>query len=404
MRNCKDCVIYVCCKQLRTRDCENCTIYLYCKTEPIIEKSSGMKFGCFIGGYPEQEQHFKDAQLDPSVNKWSQIFDFNDEAKTGENWSILSDADYADPWFPLAPVDPPFIPRSDGGACTATVQESGGMQSFSFNTSQAEAEAAVLAAEGAAPPVPPTDVPTESTPAAPELASPEVAQGRRVLMVATSAHSYGGMDTGMWLEELAQPYYMFLTAGWQVTIASPAGGPIPIDSGSMRGDFFTIPAKQFMLDPDAIHALTHSKKLENLAPNFSESFDVVFLVGGHGCCSDFVDNPALRSCLESMYNAEGKVISTVCHGAIALPQCSKSDGTPLINGLKCTAFSDSEETAVGLAEKVPFLIETKMKEQGALYERSADWNGHAVVDGCVITGQNPQSSGLVAQAILAACT
>lgn len=99
------------CKQLRTRDCTNCTFFLYCISEPIIEMSTGMKvaflshesarfmprslvctnqrtwqFGCFNGGYPEQAAHMERAGLDPRVNKWSMIFDFNDEAKTGVNW------------------------------------------------------------------------------------------------------------------------------------------------------------------------------------------------------------------------------------------------------------------------------------------------------------------------------
>mmetsp|Transcript_12092 Transcript_12092/g.15937 ORF Transcript_12092/g.15937 Transcript_12092/m.15937 type:complete len:505 (-) Transcript_12092:443-1957(-) len=413
LRDCKNCVVYVCCKQLRTRGCENCTIYLYCKTDPIIETSSGMKFGCFHGGYPEQEQHFRDANLDPEVNKWSKVFDFNDEGKTGEHWTILPDSEYGDPWFPLGSMEAPLVARTQGVCATAGDSE---MQSFSFNTSQAEAEAAVAATDKVAPPAPPpsdNNAPPPPAAAAAEVRSEEgegvsaastpadaTTEARSALIVVTSGATYSGMDTGIWVEELAHPYYMLLSAGWKVTIASPSGGPVPIDSGSMRGDFFTIFAQQFMQDPEAVGALTHSKLLADCEPSLVDDFDVVFLVGGHGCCADFVDNPVLKSCLEKMYAAEGKVVSSVCHGAIALAQCVKSDGTPLVQGLKCTAFSNSEETAVGLADKVPFLIESKFKELGSLYECGEDWHGHSVIDGCLVTGQNPQSSDLVTKAVL----
>ena len=83
MRECRDCEITLACKQLRTRDCMNCTFYLYAISEPIIEMSTNITFACFNGGYPEQAEHMKEAGLDPSCNKWSMVFDFNDEAKTG---------------------------------------------------------------------------------------------------------------------------------------------------------------------------------------------------------------------------------------------------------------------------------------------------------------------------------
>ena len=80
VRNCSDSVFYLACKQLRTRDCVNCTFYLYAQTEPIIETSTGMKFAPFKGGYAEQAAHMAAANLNPAINLWWGLFDFNDDA------------------------------------------------------------------------------------------------------------------------------------------------------------------------------------------------------------------------------------------------------------------------------------------------------------------------------------
>ena len=114
---------------------------------------------------------------------------------------------------------------------------------------------------------------------------------------------------------------------------------------------------------------------------------------------DFHDNATLKSAIETMYAAY-KVVSAVCHGPMALAQCNKPDGTPLVQGKVVTAFKDSEEAAVALQDKVPFLIEKRFKEQGAKYESADDWNSKCCVDGNLVTGQNPQSSEACAAAVI----
>jgi putative intracellular protease/amidase len=205
----------------------------------------------------------------------------------------------------------------------------------------------------------------------------------------------------LWLEELATPYYAFKEAGFEVVVASPAGGPIPIDKGCMAPMFFSEECKKFMHDGDAIGALCHSVKLDTIA--FPADVDAIYMPGGHGACVDFINNPTLKSAIETMYNA-GKIVSTVCHGPICLCDCTKSDGSPLVQGLTVTGFADSEEAAVGKTELVPYLIETRFKEQGANYEKADDWNSKVCVAGNLITGQNPQSSGDAAKAVIAALT
>ena len=140
VRDCSDCTFYLACKQLRTRDCHNCTFYLYAKTEPIIELSDGISFAPFLGGYPEQAQHMKSANLDPSYNLWWGVFDFNDEFKTLNHWKYLDEKERK-PWFPRGgsdqicacppPGDAAALPSQTGG----NFGSSGGMMSFGFNTS-----------------------------------------------------------------------------------------------------------------------------------------------------------------------------------------------------------------------------------------------------------------------------
>lgn len=105
IRDCTDCTFTVACKQLRTRDCSNCTIYLYCKTEPIIESSSGMKFGKFNGAYPGHDVCMKDANLDPKTNKWYAVYDFNDDLKMNHNWEYIREGEEDGLWCPLGSAE-----------------------------------------------------------------------------------------------------------------------------------------------------------------------------------------------------------------------------------------------------------------------------------------------------------
>lgn len=204
-----------------------------------------------------------------------------------------------------------------------------------------------------------------------------------------------GHKTGLWLEEAAVPYYLFREKKFQVVLASIKGGEIPIDQASLSGDFYVAAAKKFMEDEEAQGKLQKSVALADV--DFS-SVDAIYMAGGHGTCSDFVADLNLKKAVEQLY-ASGKIVAADCHGPIGLAQCVKPDGTSLVAGKKVTGFTDSEEKAVGLTDKVPFLIEAKFKEQGANFVAAADWNPNICVDGNLYTGQNPQSSDLLSEAV-----
>jgi putative intracellular protease/amidase len=172
-----------------------------------------------------------------------------------------------------------------------------------------------------------------------------------------------------------------------------------IDANSLREPFFTDPAKKFLYDADAMHMFNHTKKLESIV--LPGDYDALYMPGGHGCCTDCVNNPTVKGAIETMYNA-GKIVTSVCHGPVALAECNKADGTPLVQGLTVTGFADSEEEAVQHVDKVPFLIETRFKELGANYEKADDWHPKVCKDGNLITGQNPGSSDLAAKTVVEA--
>ena len=204
----------------------------------------------------------------------------------------------------------------------------------------------------------------------------------------------------MWFEELAAPYYVFKDKGYEVVVASIQGGDPPVDGGSLQGDFVKPEECQRALKDEAFQK--DKKATIPVADLKAVDFEGVYLSGGHGACWDFVGEPAkdLVTFLETMWS-QGKAVGAVCHGVVGLFD-AKSGGEPLVKGKKVTGFSDTEEAAVQLTEVVPFLVEGKFKELGAVYEKGGDWAANVVQDGKLFTGQNPGSSKKLAEAMLGA--
>lgn len=220
----------------------------------------------------------------------------------------------------------------------------------------------------------------------------------KILMVLTSHGQLGksGKPTGLWLDELAGPYYVFKSAKADVTLASPAGGQPPIDPRSEQPENQTEATRRFRGDADAMQALAHTQKLVDVNP---DSYDAVFYPGGHGPLWDLAADDDSRRLIETMY-AEGKPVAFVCHGPAALRDARGPYGLPLVRGKAVTGFSNSEEQAAGLADVVPFQVEDMLKETGGQYSKAADGQSHVVNSGNLITGQNPASSVDAARAVL----
>ena len=219
-----------------------------------------------------------------------------------------------------------------------------------------------------------------------------------ILMVLTSHDRLGdtGKKTGFWLEEFAAPYYAFLDAGANVTLASPAGGQPPLDPSSDTEDTQTKDTKRFKDDKEAQEHLANTKKLADMKV---EDFDSVFYPGGHGPLWDLaVDKNSIE--LIENFVKQDKPVAFVCHAPGALKNV-KVDGEYLVKGKTVTGFTNSEEDAVGLTDVGPFLVEDVLKANGGNYEKAADWESFVVEDGLLITGQNPASSEEAATRLVA---
>ena len=220
----------------------------------------------------------------------------------------------------------------------------------------------------------------------------------KLLIVLTSHDKLGetGKKTGFWLEEFTAPYYEFLDAGAQLTLASPKGGQPPLDPKSDEPDAQTETTERFRQDKEAQKALANTVRLADVN---AEDFDAIFYPGGHGPLWDLAEDAHSITLIQAFW-AAGKPVSAVCHAPGVLRNVLVEDGTPLVKDKRVTGFSNSEEDAVGLTDIVPFLVEDELKKHGGDYSKAADWRPYSITDGKLITGQNPASSRAVAQALL----
>ncbi|MGB1197398.1 MAG: type 1 glutamine amidotransferase domain-containing protein [Thalassotalea sp.] len=221
---------------------------------------------------------------------------------------------------------------------------------------------------------------------------------KKILMVLTSHQSLGdtGEKTGFWIEEFAAPYYAFIDAGVNVTLASPLGGQAPIDPKSELADFQTEATKRYDADTNAQKQVATTKPLSQV--NESE-FDAIFYPGGHGPLWDLTNNTDSIALIECFLKAN-KPVATVCHASAALLNVKQASGEFIVNTKAVTGFSNSEEAAVQLTDIVPFLLEDELIKRGGDYQKAEDWHAFAVQDGLIISGQNPASSALTAEKLL----
>jgi len=220
---------------------------------------------------------------------------------------------------------------------------------------------------------------------------------KKVLFVITSHNELGntGQKTGFWTEELAAPYYALSDKNVEITLASPKGGQPPIDPKSEDPSSQTDATRRMDNDEVLKEKLKNTHKLSEVK---SEEFDAVFYPGGHGPLWDLAEDKVSQDLIVDFYSND-KPVAFVCHAPGVL-KAVKIDGEYLVKGKNVTGFTNTEEEAVQLTEIVPFLVEDMLKQNGGSYSKVEDWAPYAVVDGRLITGQNPASSEKVAEELL----
>lgn len=216
-----------------------------------------------------------------------------------------------------------------------------------------------------------------------------------VLCVVTSHPIRGdsGEPTGFAMVELTHPLAVFDAAGIPYEIASIRGGHPPVDFFDLSDPVNA----HYWQDKPFRAALADTLVLGELDPS---RYSAVFFAGGHGTMWDFADTPAVQSVIRDMWNA-GKVVAAVCHGPAALVNARAGDGSLIVAGRKVAAFTDAEEAEVGYTKVVPYLLASTLVERGALHQPAANWSEQVVVDGRLVTGQNPASAHGVGEAIVA---
>lgn len=217
--------------------------------------------------------------------------------------------------------------------------------------------------------------------------------GKPVLFVLTSHGSKGdgGQPTGFYLGEVTHPLAVLEAAGISVEFASIKGGEPPVDGLDLEDKINS----QYWNDDAFRAAIRTTVRLDDVDPS---RYAAVFFAGGHGAMWDLPQSGAVDRVTRSIFEAGG-VVAAVCHGPAALVNVELSDGRYVVAGRDVSAFTDSEERAVGLDKTVPFLLASTLVERGARHHPAPDWTSKVVVDGQLITGQNPQSATGVGEAL-----
>lgn len=217
---------------------------------------------------------------------------------------------------------------------------------------------------------------------------------KKVLFVVTSHDKKGdtGQPTGYYLAEVSHPWEVLQSAGYEIDFVSPKGGKAPVDGFNL--DDAT--NKKFWDDTKYRTKIENTMKPSEVK---AEEYSAILYAGGHGTMWDFADNLELSTIAQKIYENNG-VVSAVCHGPAGLVNIKLNNGKYLVDGKKINAFTNEEEIAVGLEKVVPFMLESKLIERGAIFEKSGLWQNHVVADQRVVTGQNPQSAKSVGEATL----
>lgn len=220
----------------------------------------------------------------------------------------------------------------------------------------------------------------------------------KILMVITSHSELGdtGDKTGFWLEEFAAPYYVFKDSGADVVLATPQGGQPPLDPKSDTDDAQTEATKRFKSDEAAQKALANTEVLATIS---ADGFDAIFYPGGHGPLWDLAEDTASIKLIETFAHSD-RPVGAVCHAPGVFKHPKNANGEPLVTGKTVTGFTNTEEQAVGLTDVVPFLVEDMLVANGGKYEKGDDWASFVVIDGKLVTGQNPASSEEAAKKLL----
>lgn len=214
---------------------------------------------------------------------------------------------------------------------------------------------------------------------------------QRILHAVTNVGHYDDPDhqTGLWLSELTHAWHVFADHGYEQRIVSPQGGPAPLEPRSLRFPSYERTARAWHDDPASMALLEETASPDEIDP---DDVDAIYFTGGHAVMYDFPGSEPLQRITREIWE-RGGVVSSVCHGYCGLLDTRLSDGTHLVAGRRLTGFAWQEEVLARVDELVPYNAEEEMRKRGALYEKARlPFVSYVVVDGNLVTGQNPRSA------------
>lgn len=233
---------------------------------------------------------------------------------------------------------------------------------------------------------------------APSHTAKEFVMGKHILVAVTNTSNWGEHDkpTGLWFGELTHFVHAIEQAGHTWELCSPQGGDIPLDPRSLGWMFMKASDKTLHADAAFMARLKNTTRSADVD---ASKFDAIFYAGGHGTMWDFPDDPRLQRIASDIY-ARGGWVAAVCHGVAGLLNVQRPDGSPLVDGVRVTGYSDFEELVAGDRKFVPYSLQNALGERGAAFEKSViPFSPHVCVEGRVVTGQNPRSAAGVGEAL-----
>jgi putative intracellular protease/amidase len=208
---------------------------------------------------------------------------------------------------------------------------------------------------------------------------------------------------GFWSPEFVFPHESFVTAGYDVVIATPGGVPAPVDPASLaltiqENDESSVAFQcEYLKRPEIEAALATPARLEDLD---ARDFDVIFVPGGFGVFQDLGGSAVVGKLIADACRQRGKVIGTLCSGISVLIGARNEDGSWPFSGRRMTGFPNSEMIDFGVAEDAPWLPEDRLKQLAAIYSPGEKHTDVVIVDGNLVTGQNGASSKRTARAVI----
>jgi putative intracellular protease/amidase len=216
---------------------------------------------------------------------------------------------------------------------------------------------------------------------------------KKILFIVSNTNAIGPHKrrTGNFLPEVAHPYGEFGRAKYQMDFASLSGDTPYLDALNLAGD------------PDNLAFLTGKgwvdmQKAKKLSDVDVSKYDAIFMPGGLAPMADMPEHPLLKQVIKETWERKA-IVGAVCHGPVSLLNVKLSDGSYLLAGKNVSSFTNDEEENYA-KQDVPFLLESALTKQGAIFHKTDPWQAFSISDGNLVTGQNPASAKGVAEKMI----